>query len=200
MTRRAPTDREILDVLAARHSSRAIDSDEPVDRETLATLLEAARWAPSSFNEQPWRYIILDEAEGLEAARACLSETNRAWAGNAPVLILSSVSLLLARNGRPNRHAAHDVGMANMALALQATHLGLALRMMAGFDFERAREAFGVPEGFEPLTLIAVGHSVPAETLPEPIQEKERAPRQRKALSEIVFDGHWGRPLRSPAP
>jgi nitroreductase len=155
-------------------------------------LLEAARIAPSCFNEQPWRFLVFDgeDSESLDRARSCLVAGN-AWARAAPALLLSVASEHWEKDGSPNRHAQHDVGLASENLALEATALGLAVHFMAGFDAERARELFGIPEGFTPMAMIAVGYPGTVEDLPPMLRERELAPRQRKPIKEVAFDGGW---------
>jgi len=182
----------VHELLARRRSPRAIDPCRPVSRLAIRTLLEAARIAPSSFNEQPWRFLVFDgeDPDALERARSCLVDGN-AWARRAPVLLLS-VAAERWTDGTPNRHAQHDVGLASENLALEATALGLAVHLMAGFDADRARELFGIPEGFTPMAMIAVGHPGTADDLPPKLREREHAPRRRKPIGEIAFDAHWG--------
>jgi len=185
MKNAAPTDAPIHDLLTQRWSPRAIDPERPVAAADLRALLEAVRWAPSTFNEQPWRYLVFDgsEPESLERARTC------------PVLLLSVARETFSRNDKPNRLAGHDVGLASENLALQATALGLALHQMGGFDAERARVEFHIPEGFTPMAMIAIGHPASADTLPEDLRERELAPRTRRPVGEIAFAGDWDRPF-----
>ncbi len=171
-------------------SSRAISASD------LGSLFEAARWAPSSFNEQPWRFIVATRAEGSEFDRilSCLVEPNQAWAKDASVLALAVASTRFARNGRDNRHSFHDVGLAVANLSVEATARGISVHQMAGILPERAVEEFGIPEGHEAVTGIAIGY--PAEdvsALPDGLRERDEAPRSRRALSELVFTGEWGR-------
>ncbi len=198
MIREKPFETEppIHQLLARRWSPRAIDPDLPVPREAIHAMLEAARVAPSSFNEQPWRFLVFDgeDPKALERARSCLTAGN-AWARQAPVLLLSVASETWARDGSPNRHAQHDVGMASENLALQATASGLAVHFMAGFDFERARELFAIPQAFTPMAMIAVGYPGKLEELPPKLRDRELAPRKRKPIEEIAFAGTWGRPF-----
>jgi nitroreductase len=191
-----PAERPILEILGRRWSGRAIDPERPVARETVATLLEAARAAPSSFNEQPWRFLVFDGSDGeaLEQARSCLVEGN-AWAKKAPLILLSVAAERWARDGSPNWHAQHDVGLASENLALQAIAEGLVVHFMAGFDADRARELFGIPEGFTPMAMIAVGYPGNPDELPPKLRERERAPRQRKPIEEIAFAGRWDSPF-----
>jgi nitroreductase len=197
MEKPAPVRFPIHPLLARRWSPRALDPDRPVETETVLGILEAARWAPSSGNEQPWRFLLFDSRDpgALEAARSCLVEGN-AWARKAPVLLLSVASETYTRNGKPNSLARHDVGLATENLLLQATESGLAVHPMAGFDSEKARQLFQIPEGHAPLAMIALGYPGSIENLPEELLKRETAPRSRKALEEWVFAGSWERPLR----
>lgn len=195
MEKPAPTERPVHDLIRRRWSSRAF-SDRPVPREVLLTLLEAARWAPSCYNEQPWLYLVAtsEDAEGHARAGSVLTEGNH-WARRAPVLILSAARLAFARNGRPNLHAWHDVGAASENLFLEAFHQGLMMHEMAGFDRERAREAYALPEGWDPVAMIAVGYPGPADHLTEKHRQAEEAPRSRKPLHEVACGARFGEPL-----
>lgn len=188
------TDPPILELLARRWSPRAFDPGRPVPREAMLALLQAARAAPSCFNEQPWRFLVFDaeDADALERARGCLSPGN-VWARNAPTLILSVAVDRWQRDGSPNRFAQHDVGLASENLAIEATARGLSVHFMAGFDDARARQVFAIPEGFTPMVMIAVGYRGDPETLPPKQRERELAPPTRKPLGEIAFAGTWAR-------
>ena len=187
----------IHSLLARRWSPRALDPGRPVEREKIRAILEAARWAPSSSNEQPWRFLVFDggDPRGLEAARSCLVEGN-AWARRAPVLLLSVASESFTRHGKPNAHARHDVGLATENLLLQATDLGLAVHPMAGFDAAKSAQLFGIPEGNTPLAMIAVGYPGRIEDLSEELAKRETAPRTRKPVEEWAFSGTWNIPCR----
>jgi nitroreductase len=152
-------------------------------------LFEAARWAPSSFNEQPWRFIVAarENKTDFEQLLNCLIQGNIEWAQNAPVLILSVAKLHFTHDGKPNRHAFHDVGLAVGNLIIQATALGLSVHQMAGFYVERARETFGLPDGYEPVGGIALGYAAGVEMLPERLWKRVQSPRTRKPVEEIVF-------------
>jgi len=186
----------VHELIAWRRSPRAFDPDRDVSREAILSLLEAARLAPSSFNEQPWRFLIFDggNRSGLEQARSCLAEGN-AWARGAPMLLLSVAVDRWSRDGTPNRHAQHDVGLASENLAIEATDLGLGVHFMAGFDAERARTFFGIPKGFTPMAMIAVGYPGDPDQLPPKLRERELAPRKRKRIEEIAFAGRWDEPF-----
>ncbi|MBC5995023.1 nitroreductase family protein [Pontibacter cellulosilyticus] len=189
-----PTENKISihNLIEKRWSPRAF-SDTTVEQEQLETLFEAARWAPSAMNEQPWRFIYAtkEDAEAYERLLSCLVEANQVWAKNAPVLFLSVAKTTYDFNGNANKHAWHDVGMATANLVLQATELDLHVHLMGGFSADTAREVLGIPEGFEPVSMGAVGYVGDPETLPEQLKTRELAPRQRKPLSQIAFNGNW---------
>lgn len=193
----APVMRPIHNLFAGRWSPTAFAEGRRVERSEILRLLEAARWAPSCFNEQPWRYLVFDGADSgaIDRARRCLVEGN-AWARKAPVLLLSVACELFEKNGEPNRHAQHDVGLASENLVLQAPELGLVAHQMAGFDSDRARAEFGIPPEYTPMAMIAVGYPYrgKVEDLPEKLRERDLAPRGRKALGEVAFAGSWGVP------
>lgn len=183
-------------LIAERWSPRAFAAT-PLADEELGALLEAVRWAPSAFNEQPWRLIVArrGEGDGWQHLFDTLSDGNQVWCARVPVLILSVAVLLRRRDGQPNRTAQHDLGLATAQLMLQARALGLATHAMAGFDRERARAIFAIPEGCEPVAVIAVGRQDRPEILPEPVRARELAPRERLELDAIAFGGAWGTPL-----
>ncbi len=193
MEKKAQFGHPIDDLIARRWSPRAF-SEKPVSREAVRSLLEAARWAPSCFNEQPWSFIVAtkDEPEAFETLLGCLREANRVWAGRAPVLMVVSAKAAFDHNGKPNRHAGHDVGLAVENLMLQAVAMGMFAHAMAGFDAAKVRETCGVPEGHDPLVAIAVGYPGDPEDLPEDLKERELAPRERKPLESFVFGMSWG--------
>jgi len=171
-----------------RWSPRAF-ADDPVDAAHLASLFEAARWAPSCFNEQPWLFVYAVEAEDRARVLDLLVEANRAWARRAPVLGVVFARRHFARNGDANRWAAFDAGAASMSLALQAGRLGLAAHFMGGFDADRAGEALGAPASdYEPMAAFALGRRGDASSLPEALAERER-PSGRKPLAEVAVEG-----------
>lgn len=192
----AETQYPIHDLLKQRWSPLAF-SDHSVEPEKLASVLEAAKWAASSYNEQPWSFILAtkDNSTEFERLLSCLDQGNLVWAKNAPVLMLSVAKLQFEKNGNENRHAFHDVGQAASNLAVQATALGLYIHQMAGFDVQKARELYGIPEGYEPVAAIALGYGADAETLPENLQQRELAPRVRKTIESFTFTGSWGQEL-----
>lgn len=192
------TDAPIASLLARRFSPRAFDPDRPVDRPTVLCLLEAARWAPSCYNEQPWRYLIFDRFDSVDdwtKALRCLVEGNRAWAAQAPVLLAAIASTRFSHDGSDNRWCEYDTGAASENLCLQATSIGLAAHQMGGFDADAVVTAFDVPEGHRPMAMIAVGHPGDPSVLSEPAREKEAAPRSRRAVGEWAFLNQWNNSL-----
>jgi nitroreductase len=183
------------DLIRHRWSPRSFEN-RPVEHAKLRSLFEAARWAASSYNAQPWYYIVAtkDEPEAYKKILDCFVEFNQGWAKNAPVLAISVAAHKFPHNGEPNRHAFHDVGQATATLAIEATNLGLAIHQMAGIDPEKARKIFGIPEGYEAVAGIAIGYPGEASSLPDQLREREVAPRERKALDSFVFEGAWGKP------
>ena len=183
----------IHELIRNRWSPRAFES-RPVEPEKLCALFEAARWAASSFNAQPWSYIVAtnDDPANYKKILDCFVEFNQGWAKNAPVLALSVAELKFAQNHEPNRHAFHDVGQATANLALQASALGLEIHQMAGILPDKAREIFAIPDGYEAVAGIALGYPGVPASLPEPLRKREEEPRTRKALDSFVFTGKWG--------
>ena len=192
----AKTSKPIHDLLARRWSTRAYDASKSVTRDQLMTLLEAGRWAPSCNGDEPWRYLIWDrkgDPAGFQKAFDCLSENNKKWVKNAPLLMLSCAGSTFEATGKPNRHTQHDTGAASMAMALQAEALGLAYHQMGGFDAEKARAAFGIPAEYTLVAMIAVGYAASANVLDDETKAKELRPRSRKPLAERFYEGGWGK-------
>lgn len=191
MNKNAQTEYPLHDLLRNRWSPRVF-ANRPVEPEKLLALFEAARWAPSSSNVQPWNFIVATQANPVDHERLlnCLTEGNIRWAKAAPVLMFSVAQL--HRKDRPNRHAFHDVGQAVAHLTVQALALGLYVHQMGGFHQDKARETFQIPKTHEVVAGIAVGYLGPMEQLPEDLQEREREARERKPLTEFVFSGMWG--------
>ena len=175
-----------------RWSPRAF-AERPVEPEKLASMFEAARWSASSFNEQPWSFIVATRDNEGEFARVlgCLIESNQTWASHAPVLIVSVARLKFAQSGKPNSHAVHDVGLATAQLINQAMALGLFAHPMAGFYPDMVREACGVPEGHDPIAVIAAGYAGDPAALSDSLRQRELAPRVRKPQEEFVFRGRF---------
>jgi len=195
MNKRAETDHEIHTLLAERWSPVAYDP-RPIPDKVLGSLLEAARWAPSCFNDQPWFFLVArrQNSEEFERMLECLVEGNRVWARNASVLMITAARTTFQRNDKPNRFAGHDLGLAVGGLLVQATVMGLAVHQMGGFDPAKAREYYGIPEGFEPLTAVAIGYRDDPSTLSDDMRTREMQPRERKPLASFVFSGRWDSP------
>jgi nitroreductase len=195
MEKPAETTYSIEPLIARRWSPRAFD-ERPVEPEKLRSLFEAARWAPSSNNEQPWRFLTATKHTNradYDKLFSCLFEGNSKWVFRAPVLMLSVASLVFEDGGKPNRHGMHDTGMAVENLVLQATALGLQVHQMAGYDVEKARRECQIPSGFEPVAMIAVGYPGDPAVLPDYLRERELKPRERQPIEDFVFSATWGR-------
>jgi nitroreductase len=180
-------------MLARRWSPYAF-ADKPVSAADLQSLFEAARWAASSYNEQPWSYVIATRDDPAEFAKllSCLIEGNQAWAKAAPVLALGCTSLRFKLNDKPNAAAVHDLGLASATLTFEALARGIDVHQMIGIVPDRARELYKIPEGVQPLTGLAIGYAGDANALPQALKDRDLAPRQRKRLAEFVFNGQWG--------
>jgi nitroreductase len=191
----ATTDHPVQPAIARRWSPYGF-GEGAVSGDDLASLFEAARWAPSSYNEQPWVYLVArrEDAEDFERAVSCLVEGNRAWASRAAVLVLAVVRTTYARNGKPNRVALHDLGLASANLSVEATARNLSVHQMGGILPDRIRELYALPADVEPATALAIGVPDDADALPEPWRERDGRPRSRKPLAEFVFAGAWGKP------
>jgi nitroreductase len=192
-SKRAIPDHPIHDFIAKRWSPYAF-SDRAVSKEDLLRLFEAARWAPSSYNEQPWSYIVAtqDNKEEFERLHSCLVEGNQPWTKIVPVLAIGLTTLNFKRNGKPNEAAVHDLGIASATLTFEATARGLHVHQMIGIVPERVRELYGVPMDVAPKTGIAIGYLGDSNALPDPYRERDLAERTRKPLAEFVFGGKWG--------
>ncbi len=193
MSKEAKTDHPVHELIAKRWSPYGY-ADRTVSGEDLRSLFEAARWAASSYNEQPWRYIVAtkDDPQEFERVLSCLVEGNQGWAKSAPVLALGCVNLNFTRNGKPNAAAIHDLGLAAGNLTFEATARGLVVHQMIGILPDRAREIYGIPEGSQAVTALAIGYAADPGDLPEPLKERDLAPRSRNPLGELVFGGKWG--------
>lgn len=190
----------IHDLMVRRWSPRAFDNNRPVSHEQIKSLLEAARWAPSCYGDEPWRYLLWDrkrDPAGWQKAFECLAGGNQIWVKNAPLLMASIAGSQFAHNGKPNRWAQHDTGASSMSLVLQAVALGLAVHQMGGFDADKLSEKFAIPAGYTPMAMIAVGYQADADILEGEIKERELAPRARRPLGEKFFVGTWGVPVKS---
>jgi len=192
---KAVTDYPVHDLIATRWSPYSF-ADRSVSDEDLRSLFEAARWAASSYNEQPWRYVIAkkEDAGEFERLLSCLVDANQAWAKSASALALGISSLNFERNNKPNRAAIHDLGLAAGNIVLEATSRGLVVHQMIGILPEKARELYSIPEGYDPMTAVAIGFAGDPVNLPEELRTRDAARRLRKPLKEFVFGGKWGIP------
>jgi nitroreductase len=193
-----PVEQPVLDAIANRWSPYRFEAKE-VEEEKLLRMLEAARWAASSFNDQPWSWIIArrQDHDDFQRMIGCLMEANRAWASQAGALMITVIRQSFEYNGKPNRVALHDLGQAAAHLALQATSLGLQVHQMAGVNLSAIRQEYAIPEGYAPQTAIAIGYpdtSEPVSELAEELKKREGGPRRRKPLIDQVFAGRWGSP------
>jgi len=194
--RLAITSTPIHDLLAKRWSPRAFIAGKAVSREQLFSLLEATRWSPSCNGDEPWRYLVWDrtrDAQGFQRAFDCLSENNKKWVKNVPLLMLGCANSVFNHSGKPSRWGQHDVGMANLSLCLQAVALGLAAHQMGGFDAAKARAAFSIPEGYTPMSMVAIGYQAEPDVLDDETKAKELKPRGRRPLAESFYEGGWGK-------
>lgn len=188
---RQPANEHVDPIFYGRWSPRAF-RDEPVPEEHVEAVLEAARWAPSSYNEQPWRFVVATEDDDRERFADALLDANRAWAEDAPILGFVVAKTTFEHDGRENPHARFDAGAAWMSLALQAHQLGLHVHAMGGIDYEAAAEAVGLPEDHEVVCAIALGYRAEPDVLPDEVADDELPPSDRKPLDEIVHEGSFG--------
>ncbi|MEM8494188.1 MAG: nitroreductase family protein [Planctomycetota bacterium] len=194
MSKTAQTKYPILDCLADRWSPRAF-AGRPVEREKLQALFEAARWAASAFNEQPWRFVVAtkDQGDAYDRVLSCLVEANQAWAKAAPVLGITAVSQTFKKNGKDNRCAEHDLGLAMGNLSAQATALGLVVHQMAGIDQDAAMDKLNIPDGFHAFSAFSIGYAGDPEALPEGwMRDSETSLRDRNGFDEFVFGAVFG--------
>jgi nitroreductase len=185
--------------IAARWSGRAYDAAKPVSHTQIIALLEAARWAPSCFGDEPWRFIVWDknaDAASWQAGFDCLVPGNQAWVKDAPVLLLICADTLFGHNQQANRWAQYDTGAAAENLCLQASSMGLMAHQMGGFDANLAREKFNIPAQFTLMAMVAVGYPADIATLTGDTLTRETAERKRKPLSALFFDATWGQPIK----
>ncbi len=202
MQKSAITQVPIHALIANRWSPRAFDASKPVSQAQIIALLEAARWAPSCFGDQPWRFLVCQknskqntDADAWQHAFDCLAPSNQTWVKAAPVLMLTCADTLFGHNQSPNRWAQHDTGAAAENLCLQASSMGLSAHQMGGFNADLAREKFAIPAQFTPMAMIALGYAGDPNQLPEEIKQRELAERKRKPLGELFFDGSWSKPV-----
>ncbi|NOS98731.1 MAG: nitroreductase family protein [Methylotenera sp.] len=198
MQKPAVTQVSINETIANRWSARAYDANKKVSHEQIIALLEAARWAPSCFGDEPWRFIVWDkhaDANAWQHAFDCVVPSNQTWVKDAPVLILVCAGTLFGHNQTPNRWAQYDTGAAAENLCLQASHMDLMAHQMGGFNADKTREQFAIPAEYTPMAMIAVGYEGDANNLPDELKARELAARKRKPLGELFFSETWGKPI-----
>jgi len=202
MLKPAITQVSIDNTIANRWSGRAYDAAKAVSHAQVIALLEAARWAPSCFGDQPWRFVVWNKASNPQAwqqAFDCIVPGNQAWVKDAPVLVLVCADTLFSHNQQPNRWAQYDTGAAAENLCLQSSALGLMAHQMGGFDANLTREKFNIPAQYTPMAMISVGHPADVATLGGDVLARETAERTRKPLTELFFDATWNQPVKTVA-
>ncbi len=195
MKKPAITQAPINLTIANRWSGRAYDANKSVSHTQIISLLEAARWAPSCFGDEPWRFVVWDKNVDVEAwqqAFDCLVPGNQDWVKDSPVLILTCANTLFNHNGKPNRFAQYDTGAAAVNLCLQAEDMGLMAHQMGGFNVDLAREKFNIPADVTLMAMISVGYAADISTVTGEALTRETAERKRKSLGEVFFNGDWG--------
>ena len=198
MRKPAITQVAIDTTIAERWSARAYDASKPVTHAQTLALLEAARWAPSCMGEQPWRILVWNKAVDANAwqqAFDCLVEGNQSWVKHAPLLCLICADTLFSKNSQANRWAEYDTGAAAQNLCLQASSMGLSAHQLGGFNVDKARAAFHIPAQFTLMAMISVGHPADIETVTGDLLSRETAPRSRRELDALFFDGVWEKPI-----
>lgn len=192
-----PTDRDVIESIGQRYSPYRFE-DRVVEDDKIVRCLEAARWASSSFNDQPWSWIVArrQDTDAFGTMVGCLMEANQGWASKASVLMISVIRTTFRYNGQPNRVALHDLGQAAAHLSLQAAELGLQVHQMAGVNLGVARQKYAIPDGHQPETALAIGYpdrSEPADEQGQKMRNRENGARKRLTLAEQVFTGQWGK-------
>ena len=199
MTREAASSVPIDPLLSRRYSGRSYDKQRDIPADTVLALLEAARWAPSCYGDQPWNYVVCRRAEEAAAwsdAIACLAPGNREWAQDAPLLLLAVATREFRQRQNLNQWSDYDTGAASMALCLQATSSGLIAHQMGGFDPAMTRQKFSIPQDHTAMAFIAVGYPLATDQVPPQLAERENKPRARLPLSSNFFSGRWDSDLQ----
>lgn len=188
----------ILPAIAERWSGKAFDPQKKIEQNKLFALVEAARWAPSCYGAQPWRYVLVRrENHTWQDALDALAEANKKWAMHSNILAIAVADSRFEWNNQENKWASYDTGASTMSLVLQATALGLMVHQMGGFSAEKISEALGIPKRFIPMSVIAIGYQLPKDQIPKNMLEDELKPRKRNPIGEHFFDGLWGESLNT---
>ena len=195
MSKDASPDHPVHELISTRWSPYSF-SRRLIPREDLLSIFEAARWAASSFNEQPWRYLVAsrDRREDFDRILSCLLEGNQVWAREAPTVALGCTRTTFSRNDKPNRVAQHDLGLASASLTFEATSRGVHVHQMAGILPDKAREVFSIPVGFEAMTALALGYRADPGTGARELRARDESSRTRRTQYEFVFGAEWGEP------
>ncbi len=199
MQKPAVTQVHIDKIIANRWSGRAYDVSKPVGDEALLSLLEAARWAPSCFGDQPWRFIVWNKNTdplAWQSAFDCLAPSNQGWAINAPLLMLICANTLFNHNQQINRWAQYDTGAAAQNLCLQAESMGLMAHQIGGFNSDLVSEKFNIPAQFTLMAMISVGYPADIASLTGEALARETAPRSRRPLAELFYANTWENPVK----
>lgn len=200
MKKPAITQVPIDPILANRWSGRAYDANQTVSAAQVLALLEAARWAPSCFGDQPWRFIVWHKnthPQAWQQAFDCLAPSNQSWVKDAPVLMLACADTFFSHNQQANRWAQYDTGAAAENCCLQAASMGLMAHQMGGFNADLTREMFNIPAQFTPMAMICVGYAVDIATVTGDALTRETAERSRKPLETLFFEAHWGQGVQA---
>lgn len=195
----ADTKVPIHDIIAKRWSSRAFDPEQSISDDDIIALAEAARWAPSSYGVQPWRFLILNKSlneTSWNKALSCINEWNRSWAKHAPLFVVAVAHCQFSHNQKLNRWAEYDTGAAVENFCLQATALNITTRQIGGFDLDQICQAFDIPDNFTPMSIIAAGYLAKPDNLSTSMADDEQAPRTRNPLEEHFYSGEWGKGLK----
>lgn len=182
---------ELHPLIENRYSAVAF-SNKAIDNDIVESLFKAASKAPSSYNDQPWRFVYAKKGEKqFDQLAELLSDTNKLWAPEAAVFVMCIARKTLSKNEKDNRHGFHDLGLAVANLTFQANHMGLFLHQMGGFDYERAQQEFSIPSNYEPQSILAIGYPGDVDSLEGIALAKAKAPRLRKEMQDIAFHGEW---------
>jgi nitroreductase len=190
---RLDTRAPLHDILSQRRSPRAF-SERAIEPAKIVSLFEAARWSPSSANEQPWNFIAAttSDTRTYTTIAAALMEGNRRWALHAPLLVVGIAQTTYLKSGTPYRHAWYDLGQSIAHLTVQASSIGLSVHQMGGFDANQLHTSLSIPDGYDVVVVLAIGYAEHPATLPDDLRSREEAPRMRKPLEAFVFTDAWG--------
>lgn len=198
MKKEAETEAEISEIISNRWSCRSFDSKKAIEKKQIESICEAARWAPSCFGDEPWRFIVWDKNTNpidYEKAFSCIGEWNQKWIKNCPIIIGVFADSLFRKEMKENRWAQYDTGSAAENLCLEAVNQGLMAHQIGGFDPIKIKEVFLIPDRFVPMSIIGVGYQAEANEIDEPYRSSELADRKRRPLGTCFFDGRWENPI-----